>query len=1026
MEILSRAPAGQRSLVQTPVCGTCVWNHNSAFVTVSWVRRHPLMGCGASTGASVALDAIPGDAQTDTVVVGSHTHTQHQDVLSKEQHQDVLPKEQHQDVLPKEHPDVTLKGELLQKDQQKYQQKELAVLNVQDNSLVTVAKVNVLLTPTAQSLVGPFPHELRSSQHYTGRMASLEELHSALLPTAVNSDHFDRLRVAMIHGKGGAGKTELAAQFASRFEESYPAGIFFVSTNMVVRSELGQMQSLARALKLPSDVVVGAGADALQHAARKKLCTNHGWLLVIDDADEVLLEEWGVVPRYFLPPVTARGHVVITSRMGGDACGALGLATTVAIGTLTQYAAETLLVRESVPDALSEEAAAVHVAQLDTAECDALTWLTGSDGLASLPIALVLAARCIKKRKMSFAEYRTRFEDCWSELCRDEKVASKEAGGTSSGALQKNVLTACVLSFQQLKNESPAAAELFELCAVLATESMPLYLITWLKASGEGSEMFGTLIAQLDGASDREGALELLIDLVEDYLLFVRDGGTHSGVSVHSLVKEAQRQQIEAREGLVEAAARLLAPVLAAALPSMRSVSSGELAAASEQATKLMPHAAELVRVERLVGGRGWLPAQLHERMAQVYQAHLELDAAAQSYSCLLTIYETAHESEHTMVANTLARIGDMLGKQGRLEEAMERFERALAIQEVNESGHPEVAVILNHIGDVLEQQGRQEKAMEQYEHALAIHEAIGSGHSVDEAMSLTGVGRVLEQLGQLEESLERYSQVLAIKEVVFGSDHTEVAITLSSIGNVLGKQGKLGEAMQQYERALTILEAAHGWEHAEVATTLTNMGIVLGKQGWFGKAMKRFERALAIDEAVNGSVHTEVAITLTNMGHMLRKQGQLVEAMARFERALAIREAINGNEHPEVAVALTNMAIVLRKQGRLSEAMERNERALAIYSSAGSEHEGVAASTLTNMGNLLRQQDRMEEAMKLYERALTIKEATHGSEHPHTLHVKGSLKDVRRLSLSRLSQGDETEGVNENEGGEVAGAAAV
>lgn len=72
----------------------------------------------------------------------------------------------------------------------------------------------------------------------------------------------------------------------------------------------------------------------------------------------------------------------------------------------------------------------------------------------------------------------------------------------SGDVVKKSVLTAWDLSFTQLRDESAAAAELLELCSLLASEGIPGRLLAGVggaKVDGGANEVFGALCVHCSG-----------------------------------------------------------------------------------------------------------------------------------------------------------------------------------------------------------------------------------------------------------------------------------------------------------------------------------------------------------------------------------------------------------------------------------------------------------------------------------------------------------------------------------------------
>ena len=128
--------------------------------------------------------------------------------------------------------------------------------------------------------------------------------------------------------------------------------------------------------------------------------------------------------------------------------------------------------------------------------------------------------------------------------------------------------------------------------------------------------------------------------------------------------------------------------------------------------------------------------------------------------------------------------MGNALKEQGKLEEAIEAYNKALAIK-------PDYAEAYNNMGNALKEQGKLEEAIEAYNKALAI--------KPDYAEAYNNMGVTLKEQGKLEEAIEAYNKALAIKP-----DYAEA---WSNGAEALEKWNKLKELGLWLERAFQILE---------------------------------------------------------------------------------------------------------------------------------------------------------------------------------------------------------------------------
>ncbi|MEM9454598.1 MAG: tetratricopeptide repeat protein [Myxococcota bacterium] len=282
--------------------------------------------------------------------------------------------------------------------------------------------------------------------------------------------------------------------------------------------------------------------------------------------------------------------------------------------------------------------------------------------------------------------------------------------------------------------------------------------------------------------------------------------------------------------------------------------------------------------------------------------------------------------------AATLGVLGQLRRIEGKPGEALEYFERALAIeQERVGPRHPDLAAVMNEIGIVLLQQRRFEGALAYYQQAYGILvEALGSHHPSC-ASSLNNIAKVLELQGKPDEALIRYRQALGVLEEAFGSGHPFVAVTLNNMGSALQRQGNLDLALVYLERALAIEQESLGPRHYQIAGGLIVIGNVLQEQGKLDEALARYQEALAIGQESLGPEHMAVAGTSSNIGDVLVKQRRFDEAREHYGKALTIFERSLGPEHTDLAYALMGLAEVELARNDPLVARSYAERAMEL-----------------------------------------------------------------------------------------------
>jgi len=126
--------------------------------------------------------------------------------------------------------------------------------------------------------------------------------------------------------------------------------------------------------------------------------------------------------------------------------------------------------------------------------------------------------------------------------------------------------------------------------------------------------------------------------------------------------------------------------------------------------------------------------------------------------------------------------MGNMLQKQGKLDQAIAAYQRALAIK----SDHPDACY---NMGNAQAERGKLDEAIASYRRALALRP--------DYAEAQFSIGNALQKQGRLDAAIAAYQRALAIK-----SDYGEA---YNNIGNALQKQDRPDEAIGAYQQAVAL-----------------------------------------------------------------------------------------------------------------------------------------------------------------------------------------------------------------------------
>jgi tetratricopeptide (TPR) repeat protein len=747
-----------------------------------------------------------------------------------------------------------------------------------------------------------------------------------------------------ISGLGGIGKTQLALEYAYRYHSDYQMVLWAraESAEAVISSYI----ALAQLLRLPEREA--REQDITVQAVKSWLQTHRGWLLILDNADELAL-----LPD-FLPP-SLGGHLLLTTRAAVTG----RLAHRLEIETLVPAYGALLLLRRA-----GLIAADSQLSQATQQERELAVQI--SEALGGLPLALDQAGAYLEETGTDLADYWHLYQQHRSELL-------QQRGGLVADH-PAPVAATWSLSFQRVEERNAAAAELLRLCAFLEPSGIAEEILT------AGASLLGSVLAPVAADAFR---LNQAIETLRAYSLVRRDPKGKT-LSIHRPVQAVLGDRLSEAERSSWVERAVLA--LNAAFPDVEH-------STWPQCERLLPHVLLTAqRIEQKQISRSEAGHLLYQT-ARYLSEHARYPEAEPLYLLALHIQEQALGREHLDVARSLNGLAILYYNQGKYGEAEPVYKRALCIreQQLGET-HMDVARSLNNLANLYYEQGKYGEAELLCQRALLIREQQLGPEHLDMAYPLNNLARLYHAQGKYGEAEPLYKRALHILEQQLGETHPNVAYPLDNLAELYREQGKYGEAEPLYKRALHIWEQQLGETHPQVAQPLNNLANLYYEQSKYGEAEPLYKRALHIWEQQLGEMHPNVAYPLNNLAELYYEQGKYGEAEPLYKRALRIWEQQLGETHPQVARPLTGLANLYSEQGKYGEAEPLFQRALHIREQALGETHPDTAETINGLARLWDVQGNSEEAKAWYARALAVRSQALGVHHPKTVQTRHRL----------------------------------
>jgi len=311
----------------------------------------------------------------------------------------------------------------------------------------------------------------------------------------------------------------------------------------------------------------------------------------------------------------------------------------------------------------------------------------------------------------------------------------------------------------------------------------------------------------------------------------------------------------------------------------------------------------------------------------------------------------------------SLSNLGSCYFNLGDFRRAIDLYEQAQTIaREIGDRSSE--AVHLGNLSSCYFNLGETRRAIDLNEQALTIAREIGDRSS--EASVLNNLSSCYSRLGETRRAIDLNEQALTIVREI--GDRSGEAGALGNLGNCYSNLGEIRRAIDLYEQALTI--AREIGDRSSEANVLSSLGDSYVDRGAWKQATQRYSEAILIADEI-GFVQTqnEARSGLAN-AHLLR--GDLPAAHQTAEAAKSYNHPLN-NAH----VSAT-LGVVLLRQGQTEPArlalIEAVAQADTLLEHTGDNYEALDSRALALCGlALLGDNSRLPKAMEAVQAARTV-----------------------------------------------------
>lgn len=610
-----------------------------------------------------------------------------------------------------------------------------------------------------------------------------KEIQSLMTQKLFPGRHTPHQPRCILHGIGGAGKTQLAANWIREYGHRF-SWVILVDASSPVHLQAGLEQWI---YSLGPEYREKTWEDAIDHLNRKE----KGWLLVFDNADSKDLN----LSRYL--PCSIHGAIMITTRNQ----------------ELVGYAPNGGV---RVGDLEEDEAVKLLHTVAGTKPLSNATSLKIIRELGRLAVAVVQAGTFIRGTQ-SFEGFLDTFR-----THRDEIMSRPQGIGTE---YTYSTYTAFDLSYRDLP---PEAQELVKLCAFLHHSYIP---VTLFKKSAEfGFVAYTVRNTQPPPPTDQASILGLKKMMGNNWndvefqkvvesascasFINVSRGG--SFYYVHPLLQTYIKAQLteEGRQHYMNMTAQLL---LGAIWPF-----EGD----NTWYWLLLPHVNAIplsVRSENVNHALAFY---------KLYDSLGDWDTSRELLELASSQLRKSQGEEHRDSIWVSSQLANALHNCGQLHEA-ERIEKnVLSLRQKNFGRrHPDTISAMSNLAITLHDRGQLEKAENMKREVLALRQEILGQRHIDTISAMGDLAITLHKRGQLDNAEKMKREVLALCEAVLGPRHPKSIEASHHLSLTLYKLNRLDEAAQLLRVVIALRVELLGENHPFTQSSKELLRLVVSMQ---------------------------------------------------------------------------------------------------------------------------------------------------------------------------------------------------
>jgi tetratricopeptide (TPR) repeat protein len=663
------------------------------------------------------------------------------------------------------------------------------------------------------------------NKDFVGRQSQLNRLITILYTEDTEED----CQRAALVGLGGAGKTQIALEFAFRIQElSSGYSVFWVRASDTASFE-SAYHEIGRHLKVPGLDNDNADVKGLVKTSLSSESSGK-WIMIVDNADDFELlyrkaddvTESHALHEYL--PFSLLGAILFTTRDREAATRYAG-SNVIAIEEMNDHESRELLQNGLQNKGLFED-------EDSTARLLKL--------LVNLPLAIMQAVAYLNAKSVTIAEYLRIYEESSDSVI---KLLSKDFDDRRRYPDMKNpIATTWLISFKQIQLRDPLAAEYMAFMSCINDQDIPRSLLPDA-SQFEKTDAIGILIA----------------------FGFIKERLKGESYDIHRLVHIAMQSWLKLNDKLISCNEQTLKQIANKFPPP----------AHENRAvwTIYLPHAKRIITSTELYDGLEEPRWDLCFNVAESLYLMGNYEEAEQKYRQLLQLSKSLFGAEHPNTIHCMSNLASTLTERGKYAEGVEMHLQLLPLIKIVFGAESQNTLgCINNFANVLADQGEYVEAESMSREALQLMEDVLGTEHPSTLRCMSNLATVLHDQGKYTEAEEMHRGALLLREGVLGAEHPSTLKSMYNLAAVLNDQGKSIEAEEMHRQALKLRKKVLGAEHPDTLCSMNNLALAIADLGKYVEAEELHQHTLELREKVLGTEHPKTLQSKEDLAELQRR----------------------------------------------------------------------------------------------------------------------------------------------------------